>query len=121
MNPHLVDPLGQRAVLSLIRHHRASWAGVYIDGGHSVGSQDGCRGVGPHLSRSQLLINGANKMAVARYDGANPAPHRYVGTSGDTKPTTGVPPGSTFIERDTGLEFIYDGTAWGQRFFPVPA
>ena len=43
-------------------------------------------------------------------------PHAYVGVSGDTKPTDGVPPGPTFVERDTGHEYIYDGTAWGQRW-----
>lgn len=48
-------------------------------------------------------------------------PHAYVGVSGDTKPTDGVPPGSTFVERDTGHEYIYDGTAWGQRFYPTAA
>jgi len=49
-------------------------------------------------------------------------PHAYVGVSGDTKPTgSDVPPGSTFIERDTGHEFIWDGTAWGQRYYPTAA
>jgi hypothetical protein len=47
--------------------------------------------------------------------------HRYVGVSGDTKPTTAVPAGSTFVERDTGHEFVWDGTAWGQRFYPTAA
>lgn len=56
-------------------------------------------------------------MAVLRVS----TPHEYVGVSGDTKPTTGVPPGSRFIERDTGHEFIFDGTAWGQRFYPTAA
>lgn len=48
-------------------------------------------------------------------------PHAYVGVSGDTKPTTDVPPGSTFVERDTGHEFIWDGAAWGQRYYPAAA
>lgn len=48
-------------------------------------------------------------------------PHEYVGVSGDTKPTDGVPAGSRFFERDTGFEFIWDGTAWGQRLFPAAA
>lgn len=45
-------------------------------------------------------------------------PHRYVGVSGDTKPETGVPAGSTFVERDTGREFVWDGTAWGELIYP---
>lgn len=48
-------------------------------------------------------------------------PHAYVGVSGDTKPTDDVPAGSTFVERDTGHEFIWDGSAWGQRFYPATA
>jgi len=56
-------------------------------------------------------------MTVSRIQGA----HAYVGVSGDTKPTTAVPPGSTFVERDTGHEFVWDGTAWGQRFYPTAA
>ena len=48
-------------------------------------------------------------------------PHEYVGVSGDSKPTEDVPPGSTFIERDTGHEFIFDGTNWGQRYYPTAA
>lgn len=47
--------------------------------------------------------------------------HHYVGVAGDTKPTTGVPAGSRFIERDTGHEFIYDGSAWGQLLYPTTA
>lgn len=45
-------------------------------------------------------------------------PHEYVGVAADTKPTTGVPAGSKFYERDTGHVFIWDGTAWGQIFYP---
>lgn len=56
-------------------------------------------------------------MAVTRIS----TPHEYVGLAADTKPTSGVPAGSRFIERDTGHEFIWDGTAWGQRFYPVAA
>jgi hypothetical protein len=49
-----------------------------------------------------------------------PEAHQYVGVSGDTKPTgASVPPGSTFIERNTGKTFIWDGTAWGQIIFPT--
>lgn len=54
-------------------------------------------------------------MAVTRIS----TPHAYVGLSSDEKPTDGVPAGSTFVERDTGHEFIWDGTAWGQRFYPA--
>jgi hypothetical protein len=46
-------------------------------------------------------------------------PHEYVGVSGDAKPTSAVPEGSRFIERDTGHEFIWDGTAWGQILYPT--
>lgn len=54
-------------------------------------------------------------MAVTRIA----TPHEYVGLSSDTKPTADVPPGSRFFERDTGLEFIWDGAAWGKRIFPT--
>ncbi len=39
---------------------------------------------------------------------------KYIGLSTDTKPT-GVPPGSAFLESDTGKKFTcYDGTNWAQ-------
>ena len=38
--------------------------------------------------------------------------HRFIGESFDTKPTTGVPVGSTFFETDTKNTFIYSGSAW---------
>ncbi len=38
--------------------------------------------------------------------------YEYVGVSTDVKPTNG-PIGSEFTERDTGLKYIWDGTAWG--------
>lgn len=56
-------------------------------------------------------------MAVVRIS----TPHAYVGLSSDEKPTSAVPAGSTFIERDTGHEFIFDGSAWGQRYYPTAA
>ena len=37
---------------------------------------------------------------------------RFIGLSGDSKPTTNVPIGSTFLETDKLREFIYDGSAW---------
>jgi hypothetical protein len=38
---------------------------------------------------------------------------RFIGLSSDTKPTIGVPYGSTFYEYNTGLWFIcYDGVSW---------
>lgn len=38
--------------------------------------------------------------------------NHYIGLSTDTKPTS-IPIGSTFLEYDTGLEYIsYDGTLW---------
>ena len=38
---------------------------------------------------------------------------RFIGLSTDTKPTTDVPPGSTFYAWDTNIMFIcYDGTNW---------
>lgn len=46
-------------------------------------------------------------------------PHAYVGVAADDKPTSAVPEGSTFVERDTGLTFIWDGTAWGQVIYPT--
>jgi hypothetical protein len=36
----------------------------------------------------------------------------YLGLSTDTKPTTGIPTGSKFIETDTKKEFLFDGTIW---------
>jgi hypothetical protein len=67
-------------------------------------------------------------MAVTRFNGPGtnvyqPATnaHQYVGVAADAKPTAGVPAGSTFIERDTGHTFIYDGTAWGQLLYPTSA
>ena len=44
------------------------------------------------------------KMALARIP--------YIGLSTDSKPTTSVPPGSTFYETDTSSTYIYSGTAW---------
>ena len=54
-------------------------------------------------------------MAVVRVT----TPHHYVGLEADAKPTEDVPAGSRFWERDTGLEFIFDGAAWGQLIFPT--
>ena len=36
----------------------------------------------------------------------------YVGLSTDTKPTSNVQTGSTFLETNTGAEFVYNGSAW---------
>lgn len=54
-------------------------------------------------------------MAVVRIT----TPHHYVGVAADAKPAEDVPAGSRFWERDTGLEFIFDGAAWGQLIFPT--
>lgn len=37
---------------------------------------------------------------------------RFIGETIDVKPTTGVPPGSTFFETDTKNTLIYTGSAW---------
>lgn len=37
---------------------------------------------------------------------------RFIGTSTDEKPTTDVPPGSSFLESNTGVVSRYDGTVW---------
>jgi hypothetical protein len=37
---------------------------------------------------------------------------RFIGESFDTKPSTGIPPGSTFFETDTKNTVIYSGAAW---------
>lgn len=38
--------------------------------------------------------------------------HRYIGDTGDTKPT-GVPVGSTYLDRQTSILYVtYDGTNW---------
>jgi hypothetical protein len=36
----------------------------------------------------------------------------YIGLSSETKPTTGIIPGTKFIESNTGQKWIYDGTNW---------
>lgn len=36
----------------------------------------------------------------------------FIGLSTDTKPTTGVPMGSTYLETDTGDTYIYDASGW---------
>jgi len=46
--------------------------------------------------------------------------HRYIGASGDTKPTQGVPAGSEFFESDTGHTYIFDGDeTWTLRLSPA--
>lgn len=41
---------------------------------------------------------------------------RFIGLSSDTKPTTEIPPGSTFYEYDTGVMYVcYDGTNWAPK------
>jgi hypothetical protein len=37
---------------------------------------------------------------------------RYLGLSGDSKPTADTPVGSTFYETDTGSTYIFDGSSW---------
>lgn len=39
-------------------------------------------------------------------------PARYIGLSTDTKPTIGIKNGSVFLVADTGVEYLYSGTAW---------
>jgi hypothetical protein len=36
----------------------------------------------------------------------------FFGLSSDTKPTQGMRVGAVFVEYDTGLEYIWDGSAW---------
>ncbi len=38
----------------------------------------------------------------------------FIGLSTDTKPTVGVPAGSSFFETDTASGWVYDGIAWRQ-------
>ena len=38
--------------------------------------------------------------------------NRFIGLSTDTKPSTGVPIGATFLEYDTGCLFSYTGLNW---------
>ena len=47
-------------------------------------------------------------MAVVQIDDIQ----EHIGASSDSKPTTGVPAGSTFEETDTGSFYIYTGSAW---------
>jgi hypothetical protein len=37
---------------------------------------------------------------------------RFTGLAADTKPTAGVPAGSTFLEVDTGRTYVFDGGTW---------
>ena len=37
---------------------------------------------------------------------------RFIGTSSDEKPTTDVPPGSSFLEANTGIVSRFDGMTW---------
>jgi hypothetical protein len=37
---------------------------------------------------------------------------RYLGVHADTKPTSGIPVGSTFFETDTKDLYVFDGTNW---------
>lgn len=39
---------------------------------------------------------------------------RFLGLSGDTKPTT-CSPGSTFLETDTSKMFVFDGSSWSEK------
>ena len=50
------------------------------------------------------------KMAMAKVP--------YIGLSTDSKPTTSVPPGSTFYETDTKSTYIYSGSAWSVYIEP---
>ncbi len=55
-------------------------------------------------------------MAVKAISGVQ----HYAGLSSDTKPTDGVPPGSTFMEVTLGTpntvrRWVYDGAEWGQN------
>ena len=38
---------------------------------------------------------------------------RFVGNSGDTKPTEGIVTGSTFTEADTGIDYVFDEVSGG--------
>lgn len=38
---------------------------------------------------------------------------RFAGNSGDTKPTTGIVTGSSFLEVDTGIEYLFDEVSGG--------
>lgn len=37
---------------------------------------------------------------------------RYTGLAADVKPTTNTPIGSTFVETDTALTYMFDGAGW---------
>ena len=41
---------------------------------------------------------------------------KFSGLSTDTKPTSGIYQGSTFIEIDTGDVYMFDGTQWVKQF-----
>ena len=39
-------------------------------------------------------------------------PKAFYGLSTDTKPTVGIPVGSTFLETDTQNPYVFDGINW---------
>ena len=51
-------------------------------------------------------------MAVTAEAGAGSK--RYYGLAADTKPTSNVTRGSVFYATDTGVIWIYDGSAWSE-------
>lgn len=60
-------------------------------------------------------------MAVVEISGIR----QFIGGSGDTKPTTGVPAGSIYWAHDAEAgsveKWIYDGAAWGLIIAPEAA
>lgn len=46
--------------------------------------------------------------------------YRYTGVSTDTKPSSGIPAGSTFYETDTGVTYIWNLSAWSVYYDQTP-
>ena len=65
------------------------------------------------MGRYFLCKERGTDMAVKLIRGGDPnLPWEYLGLAADAKPTAGVPAGSTFLEADTAVKSMFNGTAW---------
>ena len=49
-------------------------------------------------------------------DRSNTTPPTYYGTSSETKPTVGIPPGARFVETDTNTTYVFSNAAWATLY-----
>jgi hypothetical protein len=71
------------------------------------------------FNTKNLLTSADGHFIPQMYDAVNDTyvplvQKEYYGKSTDTKPTTNVPTGASFLEMDTKNVFMYDGTTWIQ-------